>query len=978
MFEPSDTARLFYLPLGVDYPAAVLAGLRDRLAGHTPDAMARVTVLVNTRRMERRLTALFQEGPAGFLPKIRLITDLIDDLPDPDSSEQGAGLIRRLELEQLVAALLDAEPDLAPRSASFDLADSLINLLGEMQGEGVAFDRLESLDVSNLSAHWDRSLRFLRLLAPVLADPAAATDPEAKLRRAVEGLAARWQDTPPKDPILVVGSTGSRGPTRLLMQAVATLPQGAVILPGFDRDLPDAVWHRLDDLDTAEDHPQYRFRVLMRALNLTPDEIAPWCSAMPASDGRNCLISLGLRPAPVTDQWRREGPHLPDLEKATDGLTLIETPDARTEATAIALAMRKALEDGDKVALITPDRMLTRQVTAILDRWRILPDDSAGRPLSLSAPGRFLRLVTDVMANNPAPERVVSLLKHPLCHSGGGRGDHQRLTRNLELALRDGRNGGRGLVETIQGDGDLAETDWAAWLLDWLAAATAHAVTAPVVNHVATHLDLAERLATGSAPAAHPAGELWLKEAGIEARAAFDSLQAAAPAGGPMPMATYRRMILSLMAGRQVRSPAQPHPDIMIWGTMEARVQGVDLVILGGLNDGIWPQLPKPDPWLNRQMRAEAGLLSPERAIGLSAHDFEQSITQPRVILTRAQRDAEAQTVPSRWLNRLTNLLNGLGDDGAAALSAMRARGAPLIDLARRLDQPDQPTPPAPRPAPCPPVPHRPRQLSVTRIETLIRDPYSIYAQRILGLFDLRPLRHRPDPGLRGTVLHHALEHFVAQTRDGLPDNAFDLLTRITDQALDDFVPWPSTRLFWRGRLLGIGEAFLADEHQRRHDASPIALEHKGRAALPDGFVLTAEADRIDRDGAGQLLIYDYKTGTLPSKKVIDLADKQLPLEGAIARLGGFGPDVPAAPVRRLAHIGIAKTYELREIDLTDDPITAAWDGLTKLIGAYGQPGQGYAALRMAHSRDELGPYAHLARFGEWDLTDPTTPEEMG
>ena len=92
----------------------------------------------------------------------------------------------------------------------------------------------------------------------------------------------------------------------------------------------------------------------------------------------------------------------------------------------------------------------------------------------------------------------------------------------------------------------------------------------------------------------------------------------------------------------------------------------------------------------------------PERRIGLSAHDFQQAIAAPEVWLTRAERsDAEADTVPSRWLNRLTNLLSGLPDQGGRdALDAMRARGQQWLDWADALEEP----------TPIPQMPHAPRR----------------------------------------------------------------------------------------------------------------------------------------------------------------------------------------------------------------------------------------------------------------------------
>lgn len=971
---------LFHVPLGMDYPAAVVAGLRARLSDAPPEAMARVTLLVNTRRMERRLTALFQEGPAGFAPRIRLLTDLADDPTLPNIPEAEPPLRRRLELERLVAALLAAQPDIAPAAASFDLADSLADLLDEMQAEAVNFDALDRLDLADLSDHWARSLDFLRLIAPFAHPDVDRLDPNARLRRAVDALGELWQHRPPRDPLVIVGSTGSRGPARMLMQLVARQPQGAVILPGFDTDLPDAVWDRLDRIDTAEDHPQYRFHVLMRALDLGPGELRlrPWQSGLTGQAGRGALVSLALRPAPVTDQWLAEGPDLPDPIAATQGLTLIEAPDTRTEAAAIALVMRRAIEDGHSVALITPDRILTRRVSAMLDRWRILPDDSAGRPLDQSPPGRLLRQVADLLATPAAAEQVIALLKHPLCHSGADRGPHQLATRELDLDLRRGQGGGRladRLARLAQAD---ATADWANWALDFLERARTHPVRASVSDHVRLHLDLVTGLARG-AVAPTGTGQLWAEAAGAEALAAMDDLSAAAPAGGDMTTTTYARMIRSVLAARQVRSAEQARGDVVFWGTQEARVQGVDRIILGGLNDGVWPRLPPPDPWLNRQMRAHVGLLSPDRQIGLQAHDFEQALHRPVVTLSRALRDDQAQTVPSRWLNRLVNLMDGLGPTGQAALDEMRQRGRTYLDIAGRIDQPELRTPPSSRPAPRPDPAQRPTRLSVTSIQTLIRDPYAIYARHVLRLRELEPLRDLPDPALRGTVLHRIVEQFVQQTMTGLPDpdEALDLLSRLTDHTLEARVPWPATRRMWRGRLMRIAAAFVADEANRRSVAIPVALEVKGTARLPCGFELTAEADRIDRASDGSLLIYDYKTGSLPTAKQVALADKQLPLEGAMAQAGGFGPSVPAGKVGTLAHIGLGTDFKVQPLKDPDRLIADSWAGLSTLIAAYAQRDQGYLSLRLANDRLKTGAYAHLARFGEWDLSDTAQPEDV-
>ncbi|NJS40548.1 MAG: double-strand break repair protein AddB, partial [Rhodobacteraceae bacterium] len=308
-------ANLFALPPGVDFPAELVAGLLTRMASQPPEAMARVTLILNTQRMRRRVTECFAAKGARFLPRLLLVTDAASLGPTPLPAPVSP-LRRRLELSVLLDGLLQTGTTHFPRAALYDLADSLATLMDEMQGEGVPPARIAALDVANHSAHWARTQAFLGIVAGAM--DGDAPDNEARLRQAVIALGEGWVTAPPAHPVIVAGSTGSRGTTALLMQAVARLPKGAVVLPGFDFDLPPAVWASMDDALTAEDHPQYRFRRVMDGLGIGHDQVQRWTDAKAPAPGRNRLISLSLRPAPITDQWLAEGPHLPDLPPETE------------------------------------------------------------------------------------------------------------------------------------------------------------------------------------------------------------------------------------------------------------------------------------------------------------------------------------------------------------------------------------------------------------------------------------------------------------------------------------------------------------------------------------------------------------------------------------------------------------------------------------------------------------------------------------
>ena len=976
MFPDSKSPRLFGLPPGADFGRVVVQGLERRMQDQPPEALARVTVYVNTRRMQRRIAALFDAGPARLLPRIRLITDLANDPVAHGLPPAVAPLRRRLELSRFVAGLLDKQPDLAPRAALFDLSDSLASLLDEMQGEGVPPERIAALDVTDLSGHWERSLTFLRIVQRYFGDTTEAPDQEARQRLVIERLVANWATDPPKDPVIVAGSTGSRGATALFLQAVARLPQGAVILPGFDFDLPELVWEALSDPLTGEDHPQFRFRRLLDRLGLASTAVQHWENVRAPCPARNRLISLSLRPAPVTDQWLREGPLLGDLVAATQGLTLVQAPSPRQEAEVIALRLRQAVADGMTAALITPDRMLTRQVAAALDRWNIVPDDSAGLPLPLSPPGRFLRQVVDLFDNQLTAEALLSLLKHPLCHTGADRNLHLLATRDLELELR--RNGPPfPTPSSLRSWADRAKKHqvWADWVALLIGGTDAEEPRA-LADHHATHIALARAFAAG--PGQDGSGELWLETAGREASRLCDMIANHADAGGVMSPADYASLFNSVLNGGVVRNPDIAHPQVLIWGTLEARVQGADLIILGGMNDGTWPESPKPDPWLNRVMRQNAGLLLPERRIGLSAHDYTQAVAGPEVWITRALRSDDADTVASRWINRLTNLLEGLPDNhGPVALAAMRARGDTWLAKAVRTSAPDARIAAAFRPSPRPPLDARPKALSVTRIKTLIRDPYAIYAEFVLGLRQLDPLTPSADAPMRGIVLHTVMEQF---SRAGIrPDapNARDRLMQIAAEVLQAECPWPTVRTLWMARIDRVANWFLQTETARQAIAQPEFFEARGKVALDHlDFTLSAKADRFDLAPDGTVLIYDYKTGTVPTAKQQQFFDKQLLLEAAMVQAGGFA-DLGARRVSAAKYIGLGSKPAEVSAPLTSISPNAVWAEFHTLIRAWSDPLRGYSARMFMQRTTEAGYYDHLARFGEWDDTVAVTPQDL-
>jgi ATP-dependent helicase/nuclease subunit B len=945
--------RVFAVAPGVDFAQALAAGLRTRLAAAPAEAIARVSLTVNANRAARAVALAFEgDGAAAYLPRIATLDDIVADprLDVPLAIETGR---RALTLIRLVTRFLEARPDLGPAAAAPALAAALGALMDETAREGVDLAALDEAAPPEHARHWETTLAFLQIVRQawpqVLAqDEGGAVDPERRRRLATEALLAAWAADPPAHPVIAAGSTGSRAVTADYLRAVARLPQGAVVLPGFDPALAAEVWDSIGD-----EHPWAGTRRLIDGLGLTPDAVGWWTDDAPANRPRRRLIAQALRPAPVTDRWRQALPALrAEIAAASDGLTILEAPDPRREAAAIALALRQAIETpGARAALITPDRGLARRVAAQLARWGVEPDDSGGRPLALTPPGVFLRLVADAAFARFDAVALLSLMKHPLAMAGPRREAHLRAARAYEIAVLRRRPDLNSLAAAAQ-----AVTD---------ADNPLHAFFAPLLALQSAPCDLKSMADAHLATAEALAGPaLWEKAAGEAVGEAATRFAAAAVVFGPCPAPRYPPIFAAAMTGEAREDAFRPDPRVMIWGPLEARMQSADLIVLGGLNEGAWPAAPSPDPWLSRPMRARVGLPLPEGRIGLGAHDVLTAACAPQVVLTRAERSGGAPTTRSRWLERLMTLCRGVDK---TALDAMLDRGAALVALADLLDRPAAPTPRAARPAPRPPVAHRPDRLSATQVETLIRDPYAIYARHVLRLKALDPVGRALDARDRGNALHKVLEALAANAADGAPLD--EALARALDDELAKAPAGETQRRLWRARIRRAAPALLKGEAARQALGAPRVEVQGSRAG--GGFTLTARADRIDlRDGA--VAIYDYKTGSAPTDKQIQAFAKQLPLEAAIAEAGGF-VDIPPARIVELAHIVLGGDAAGTTRPLKGDPealAADAWTGLMRLVAAYADPAIGYPARARPRHIAHDGDYDHLSRYGEWEDGD--------
>jgi ATP-dependent helicase/nuclease subunit B len=1017
----------------------------DFAPGRDPLALGSATLYLPTRRAARLAHEVFLDvlgTDAAILPRIAAIGDVDEDeiafaeaaTNDFDGAaldlpEALGGLERRLLLAELVlkwaAAIAPTEKGHAPLvannpAAALRLADDLARLMDDMTMRQVSFERLDGLVPDNLDDYWQLTLRFLKIAReewPQILAEREAIEPAARRDLLIAAEAARLQ-AKNDGPVIAAGSTGSIPATAKLLATIARLPHGALVLPGLDTDLDEASWELIggkaaEDIAPAAGHPQFAMHGLLRQLGIKREAVTTL--AAPGPQGRELLLSEALRPAASTELWRERfatDDFAAHVERALAGLSVVEAANAEEEALVIAVALRQAMETPNMTAaLVTPDRGLARRVLAALGRWQAAVDDSGGDRLADTPAGIFARLAAEAALGGLAPVTLLALLKHPLLRLGATEGAHARAIAALEQAILRGprpKPRAAGLAHALAGfraelaklrrqeTSDLhpseprtniaeADLDAAADLVARLAAALAPLESLQGRQHPLA--DLAGRhYAVVTALAGDGEGHIAAFSGGDGATLAnaFEELAANETATGfSIALSDYAEVFHATIAERVVRRPELPGVRLRIFGPLEARLQSVDRLVIGGLVEGCWPPEPRGDPWLSRPMRHELGLDLPERRIGLSAHDFAQALGAKDVILTRAAKLGGAPTVPSRFLQRLAAVAGRRWDEALA-------RGAAYLHWARELDRPQGPPKPAVRPQPKPPPAARPSSLSVTEIEHWLRDPYTIYAKHILRLLPLDAVDTPPDARDRGTVIHGAIGDFAEKFRVRLPDNALEELLRLGEAhfaALEDF---PDARAFWWPRFQRIARWFVGFERQRRANLKKLDAEIYGTLDIPlegRAFTLRARADRIEHLADGRYAILDYKTGQVPTAPQVKSGlAPQLTLEGAMLRAGRFSDIPKGASIAELVYVA------LRGGEPPGEPKIIAWKDstadteadtalrrLTAVVRKFEDPQQGYPSReRPMFLRRGGGDYDHLARVKEWSLSGGAGDGEEG
>ena len=1020
---------LWTIPAGVAFlPAlaeAVTNGtLIDPVETDGP-ALADMTIYVPTRRAARALRGQLVErmgGRAVILPTIRPLGEFDEEAGLLDGTNREAielpppaGQFERLialaplvqawksKLPEHVAALFE-EQLIVPASTAdaIWLARDLVALIDEFEAENIGWDALDKLVPDELAGWWQVTLDFLKIVTehwPYILKEIGRTNPAAWRSAQIVAEADRVASGSVAGPLIAAGSTGSIPATARLLSAIARHPSGAVVLPGLDRDMDDASWRLIGDAKTAPSvfgHPQFGLKKLLRTMDAERAEVTVLGTPTKPHAARSWLVNEALRPAETTHRWWQNQPAIEKavVEGALDDVTLIEAANEREEALAIAIALRQAVDQVDRrAALVTGDRNLARRVSAELARFGVIADDSGGRPLLSTPAASLLLLVAEAVFRPGDVVHLLDLLSHPMLVCGMQRSEVRRLAEFAELVLlRGGTDRPDISTMTDQFEVRLSALNesrhsptWLARINETDAARISHLLgsiceaIAPLcalrdrneielgdmISILVSSVEALGRDASGSLEGIYQGDSGEHLVASLREILASERILMCRPAEIP-------DILKACLAPEVVKPTAAGDGRIAIWGVLEARLQSADTLVMGGLNEGSWPRKVETGRFMSRVLSSGVGLEPPERRTGQAAHDFQMAMGADNVILSRSVRAEGSPAAPSRWLQRLLTIV------GPSVAKTMRQRGERFVGLAEAIDKADD-VELAGQPCPKPAIEVRPAHFSVTEIETLRRDPYAIYARRILKLEPLEPLSRDPGAAERGSLFHDILHRFTVANIDATDRDAEAALLEIGKQCFAEAGLPDDVAAVWWPRFTAQARWIVDWEIRQvrgvRASFSEIAAKRTVIAAT--GVTLSGRADRIDvLDGAGHAEIIDYKTGSGPSKgQAHTLLAPQLALEGALLARGSFSDVGVATPADlkfvRLKPDGTVVTESILEfkgnVKTAGGLADEAWERLGNLIAHYSNADNGYLSRALpAREHDMDGDYDHLARALEW------------
>lgn len=920
-----------------------LADAFVRYNGGKPTILPRMEPIAETDENE-----IFLGGGAEILPNLK---------PAIDSME------RVFNFTKLIMHKNEYGVDDVSLAQAYALAQNLASFIDTVQNEELDFARLDNIVPDDYSDHWRKTLTLLKIITkywPRILEENGYCDPMERRKQLLRAELDFWRTSSNRPKIVIAGSTAAFPVLKEMVKTVAEFPDGEVYLYGLDKYLDADSWKKID-----ENHPQYELKKLLDCLQMSRDEVVDIADKNISQ--REKLISEIMRPASTTGEWRKLSEKIFSADTFKD-IHLINCDDMRHEAKTIAMIMRETLEtEGKTVALVTVDRNLSRRVISELKKWKIDADDSAGQPLSLTHIGIYFRLIAEVIVQNTMAAKM-ALLKYPFTACGNNSADFKQKVYKLELALRN--------EEKLKAPQQALLDDFEKRLLP-----LKELYESPKVDlkrMLIAHIEVAQSLADTDTKTGDEI--IWKNDDGNVAAEFFAALINKSDELGEIYANDYLPFLVTMMTEKNVRSRYGYHPRIKILGPIEARLTNYDRVIIGEANEGIWPQLPQTDMWMSRPMKTAFKMPQSERNIGVCAADFSHLLNAPEVYITRAQKVGGTPTDKSRWWLRFETVLEAIfGSEDEQKAKYAFIYQEPYSVWAKNLERCSNPCS-IKAPHPRPEIKYRPRKLSASQVEILMRDPYSVYAKEILKLKPLKDLDREKEAFDFGIMVHKILEDFNNEYNgEYYPENAAELLMNAGLQELNNISE--EVQAFWKPQLKAMIDMVVKKEREYRKSIAKVHSEVNGEMTFKGkagDFLITAKADRVDETKDGCINILDYKTGKgRGDKEIKEATAPQLPVEALIAQKVGY-EGVKRAKVAGMQYWALKDKSGKTDYEQSQEAISKIEVALQNLIDGFDNIERPYLAKPVKSKHGQYKDYDHLSRYLEWSVREENDEEDNG
>jgi ATP-dependent helicase/nuclease subunit B len=1017
---------VFNIPAGVSFFDCLAQGIIQHY-NNQPELFSKITIFLPSKQNIKTLKESFfkiNHGKILLLPKIRSLGDMLDNemslLPDIETSPYAILSQKKVinyKSRHLALTRFILETFKSTKNANisyqegFSLAATLLELLDSLQLEQISPTILKEIKIDGYIENWQKNLDIINSVTELWTNYLVShnyCDPIIHRNAIFNYLSHYWLNNPSNAPVIIAGSIDSTPASAHFIKSIGCLEKGCIVLSGLDTGLTEKDIHNLNP-----NHPQYELYKLIHYFGNDVASIENWTSTDKFLTNRHKqrqkLCHEIMRSSETTESWINIAERLSnhDISQAIQDINIIHAPNERKEASAIALIIREAMETPNKsIALVTPNRLLVQRVKAILTRWNIIPNDSAGIALSSLPQGIYFKLLCDVLESNFAPIQLLSFLKHPFSNAGFAKGDFKTQVYRLEKQILRGVAPSNGLqgyrqalklkIELLKNKSDIdAEKSkhlhLSLSLIDFLERLFSPIIAlddyCTMTDFTETFINLINQCACTDT---QNATELfWSDDAGQCANDLLSSFIDISDSLGFLPKQAIYNHIKEFSAKTSIHKNFGYDKNVFIWGTSEARLQQADIMILAGLTEGSWPVSPQANIWLSRPMQEQLGLTTPERHIGLSAHEFVQAICSSKIFLTYSAESNGSPNIPSRWIISLENIIQGVFTSTDILKNLYNT---PYLSWLEQLDNTDIIPIPAKRPMPKPPINLRPKAISVTDAEKWLRDPYTIYCKHILNLKKLNGIDEELNASEKGTIIHKLFNDFTIATQTGFHGSPEQIMNNIVNNLLESLKQRPLLYIFWGNRLHYICTQFVEFEIERRKKLTPILSEIDGKISFQTtqgDFTIKARCDRIDLTQDNQAIIVDYKTSSssAPSYEQMKIGlAPQLPLQAIILEQGGFGKPYQSCAAH---YIIVNETknppFEIKEMKSkqslsSDKPFNALihdiFEDFKIWVEKYNDINTAYISRRLPQFLKYEGDYDHLARVKEWVLNEADIIDE--